>query len=342
MNIEYHVYPELQIRMKRHCSFPVLICVLNLLFSASCAAPGRVEQLSPEEAAAKLPAPIKGKFAEIQGAKIFYSYTQPRGDGAHNRAGLKADELPPIILIHGLGASAFSFRRNIPELARDTRVIAMDLKGFGLSKEYSNKDLSFHAEAELVVALMNSLQIPRAILVGHSLGGSIAALVAAQYPDRIDRLVLIDSATLYITRPWVTRLLHGRLLSHLAYQVGGPDRKRVRQLLLKSYADKSKVTETDVDSYVFPFHVKNSGESLRLFLTTTNPNKNALFAHIQSPTLILWGAEDTFIDPSVRDFLHQQIRNSKVVVIKGAGHAVQEEKPEEVNREIIDFIKNGR
>lgn len=302
---------------------------------------GENETLSPQEAVRVRSGPVEGQFAAVEGAQIFYLDTRPGALVAPDEPGVGTQAVSPVILIHGLGASTFSFRRNITELSKHARVIALDLKGFGFSKEYSNRDFSFKAESDIVVALLDRLKIPRATLVGHSLGGTIAARVAAVYPQRIDRLVLIDSATLYITRPFVTRLLHGRMFSSLAYQLAGPDRQRVRKLLLKSYADKSKVSDADVEGYYFPFTIKNSAEALRLFLTTSNPNENALFARIQAPTLILWGAEDSFINPSVRDFLHRQIKNSTVKVIEGAGHALMEEKPEAVNQGIIQFIQRG-
>ena len=316
----------------------IFILLPAALLFTSCASPGKIETLTPEEALRVRSGPVQGQFTALEGTQIFYLDTQPGALVAPGLPGAGPRAVSPVVLIHGLGASTFSFRRNITELSKHARVIALDLKGFGLSKEFSDRDFSFKAESAIVVALMDKLKIPRATLVGHSLGGTIAARVAAVYPERTDRLVLIDSATLYITRPVVTRLLHGGTFSGLAYQLAGPDRQRVRNLLLKSYADKSKVSDADVDGYYFPFTIKNSAEALRLFLTTNNPNDNALFARIRAPTLILWGAEDSFIDPSVRDFLHRQIKNSTVKVIEGAGHAVMEEKPEVVNREIIQFI----
>lgn len=317
----------------------VLLCCCWILMS--CRSPEAVETLTAEQAAAQYQNPVPGHFVTVEGTKIFYLDSGVPGRVAPESIAAVPDTHPnlPILLIHGLGASTFSFRRNTPELARRRRVVAVDLKGFGLSKEFSDVDFSFAAEARIVVALMDALKIPRATLVGQSLGGSIAALIAAKHPERVDRLILIDSATLYITRPFATRLLHGRLFNSMAYLMGGPDRGRVRKLLERAYADPSKVSEDDVEGYYFPFTIKNSAKALRLFLTTDNPNGNALLARIQAPTLILWGAQDSFIDPSVRDFLHQQIRNSQVVVIDRAGHAVMEEKPEKVNKEIMEFLE---
>ncbi|MGB7624807.1 MAG: alpha/beta hydrolase [Terriglobia bacterium] len=339
MAFEYHPKKNSLPSTNRPRMFAVLALTAASLLLAACESPGKKETLTPQEAALAHPGPVRGQFAAVDAAQIFYLDTRPDALVAQSPPGAETQAGSPVILIHGLGASTFSFRRNLVELSKHTRVIALDLKGFGLSKEYTDKDLSFKAESAIVVAFMDRLKIPRATLVGHSLGGTIAARVAALHPDRVDRLVLIDSATLYITRPFATRLLRGRMLTGLAYQLAGPDRQRVRTLLLKSYADKSRVSDADVEGYYFPFTIKNSAESLKRFLTTTNPNENALFERIQAPTLILWGAEDSFIDPSVRDFLHRQIKNSTVKVIEGAGHALMEEKPEAVNREIIQFIE---
>ncbi len=325
----------------RHPLVKLYLCSVFLsliLFLIACDRPEKLETLTPEEAAQRQPFPVEGRFLLVGSTRVFYRDTSPASGPLYDVTGTAAPSISPIVLIHGLGASTFSFRRNIPELSRHARVVALDLKGFGFSKEYSDPDVSFQAQADVIVSFLDALRIPRANLVGHSLGGSIAALVAAQHPERVDRLVLIDSATLYITRPFVTRLLHGRFLSDMAYQLAGPDRKRVRKLLEKSYVDKSKVSEADVDGYCFPFTVKNSAESLRHFLTASNRNLNVLFSRIQAPTLILWGAGDTFLDPSVRDFLGRQIKNSSVRVIEGAGHAVMEEKPEEVNKAIMGFL----
>ncbi|MBZ5535684.1 MAG: alpha/beta fold hydrolase [Acidobacteriia bacterium] len=339
MTIECHsksTSPLSEIRFKALAVSFLLTAVLSF---TACASPGKKETLAPQEAVRARSEPFPGQFAALEGAQIFYLDTGPIALVAPDGREAGTQVVSPVILIHGLGASTFSFRRNIAELSKHARVIALDLKGFGFSKEYSDRDFSFRAESAIVIALMDRLKIPRATLVGHSLGGSIAARVAAVYPGRVDRLVLIDSATLYITRPFVTRLLHGRMFSSLAYQMAGPDRQRVRKLLLKSYADKAKVSDADVEGYYFPFTIKNSAEALRLFLTTSNPNENALFARILAPTLILWGAEDSFIDPSVRDFLHRQVKNSTIEVIEGAGHALMEEKPEAVNQAIIQFIE---
>jgi len=320
----------------------LLLCCCWMLMS--CRSPEAVETLTAEQAAAQYQDPVPGHFVTVEGARIYYLDSGMPGSVAPESIAAASDTHAnsPILLIHGLGASTFSFRRNTPELARGRRVVAVDLKGFGFSKEFSDMDFSFAGEARTVVALMDALKISRATLVGQSLGGTIAAMIAAQHPERVDRLILIDSATLYITRPFATRLLHGHMFNSMAYLVGGPHRGRVRRLLEKAYADPSKVTKDDVEGYYFPFTIKNSAKALQLFLTTNNPNGNALLARIQAPTLILWGAEDSFIDLSVRDFLHQQIRNSQVVVIEKAGHAVMEEKPEEVNRAIVRFLLEGR
>src|SRR3989442_15747988 len=121
-----------------------------------------------------------GRIATIGGVGINYI---DRGSG------------PAVVLIHGFGAHTFSFRYLIPDLAKDHRVVALDLKGFGYSERPKKSDYSLSAQARLVVRLMDTLGIESAALVGHSMGGEVAMRVAAGWPQRVERLVLAASVS---------------------------------------------------------------------------------------------------------------------------------------------------
>jgi pimeloyl-ACP methyl ester carboxylesterase len=107
---------------------------------------------------------------------------------------VEAGQGKAVLLIHGLGASTFSFRHTIPELAQRYRVIALDLKGFGYSAR-PQSDYSLTAQAALVRQVMDRLGVERAAVVGHSMGGAVAMRLALGYPERVSRLVLVASAT---------------------------------------------------------------------------------------------------------------------------------------------------
>ena len=137
-----------------------LLALAGAAFAACSAyawyATRRFEQLEPHSAGAP------GSFLDIDSLRIHY---------------VEAGQGPPVVLIHGWNASTFSFRYTIPELARHHRVVALDLKGYGYSGRPAKGDYSLTAQAELVRRLMDRLDIHRADVIGHSMGGAVAMLV---------------------------------------------------------------------------------------------------------------------------------------------------------------------
>src|SRR5213079_3467018 len=126
-------------------------------------------------------------------------------DGTRTRY-LDAGHGPPVLFLHGLGASMYAWRKNLAAVAAaGFRVIAFDNRGFGLSDKppgpYDNA-----AYARLAIALMDSLRVSDAVLVGHSMGGAIAAEVAIEHPQRVRGLVLVGSAGLGTREPLLFRV----------------------------------------------------------------------------------------------------------------------------------------
>src|SRR5918992_1428287 len=103
----------------------------------------------------------------------------------------------PLILVHGLGGSTRWWARNVPALARSCRMYVLDLLGFGRSR---GQRFVLRDAAGLLVHWMDQLGLARASIVGHSMGGFIAAYIAAQFPERVERLVLVDAAALPLER----------------------------------------------------------------------------------------------------------------------------------------------
>src|SRR4030042_265658 len=107
---------------------------------------------------------------------------------------------PPLLLLHGLGGSTFGFRRLIPILSPRFRLLALDLKGFGYSERPLDGDYSLTAQARLAKDFLDALNIERAAVLGHSLGGAIAMRLAVDFPERVERLILVSSASDHETR----------------------------------------------------------------------------------------------------------------------------------------------
>ncbi len=247
---------------------------------------------------------------------------------------------PAVMFLHGLGASMYAWRKNLaPIAAAGYRVVAFDNRGFGFSdKPASGYDNA--AYVRLVVTLLDSLHLPQAVLVGHSMGGAIAAQVAIQHPDRVRGLVLIGSAGLGAREPLGLRLGRWPVLGPLVIGLRG--RGMTRRLLEATYADPRKVSAADVDQYYAPVAEPEYGRALRGVLREFQfDDLSDRLEHIAAPTLVLWGEQDRLIPIPLGRALAAGIPHAAFLSVPQAGHSVQEEAPEEVNRLLLRFLKDG-
>ena len=246
----------------------------------------------------------------------------------------------PVVFIHGIGASMYSWRYQLaPVIAAGYRAVAFDNRGFGFSDKpahgYHNADY-----ARLVVSLLDSLGIASAVLVGHSMGGAIAAEVALTHPDRVRGLVLIDAAGYGISFPGVLKMARWPFAGGIVTTFRG--RWATGRILRSSFADPRKVTEADVDQYYAPVPEPDFGRALRGVLREFRfDSLGGRLAAVQTPTLILWGDADRFISIRVGARFGRELPRSEFVSLHGAGHNAQEEVHDQVNRLLLDFLKEG-
>ena len=284
------------------------------------------------------------RAAALPEAQLFPAGTQLTAryllvDGARIRY-IDAGRGAPVLLLHGLGASLYAWRKNIAAVAAaGFRVIAFDNRGFGLSDKppapYDNT-----AYARLAVALMDSLGLPSAVLIGHSMGGAIAAEVAIEYPQRVRGLVLVGSAGLGAREPLLFRVARWPVVGPTLLAFRG--RSLTGRLLRSTYFDPSKVTEADVDQYYAPVALSDYGRALRGVLTQFRFTAlDGRLDRIAAPTLVLWGEADRWVPIGLGRALASGITRSAFLSVAQAGHSVQEEAPDEVNRLVIRFLTDG-
>ena len=246
----------------------------------------------------------------------------------------------PVVFIHGIGASLYSWRHQLtPVVGAGYRVITFDNRGFGFSDKpahgYHNADY-----AHLVVSLLDSLGIASAVLVGHSMGGAIAAEVALAHPDRVRGLVLIDATGYGMRWPGVLKLARLPFLG--AVTTTFRDRWITGRIVRSTFADPAKVTETDVDQYYAPVADPNYGRALRGVLREFRfDSLGGRLGSLQTPTLILWGDADRWISIGDGSRFARELPRSEFVIVSHAGHNAMEESPEQVNRLLLDFLKEG-
>ncbi len=270
------------------------------------------------------------------------SFTTIDGLNIHVRVeGLEKGNKTPIILIHGFTASLYTWRFNIEELGKEFPVYALDLPGFGYSDKPEDFQYDLDGYADFIVKFMDAMKIRRAILVGNSMGGGIAMKTALNHPERVAKLVLIDSiGYAEVKRRFLVFAL-------MQYPVVGEilmslNHRSVVERSLKGgpYYDTSFVTDDVVDSYYNVYKTEYARKVPLIVmknLTKNYPFKEGDLKDIKAPTLVIWGSNDNLISVDVVENFTRDIKGSSAVVFPETGHMPQEEKSDLVNGLIKNF-----
>jgi len=236
-----------------------------------------------------------------------------------------------VVLVHGFLGNTLSFRYLIPDLAKDRRVVAVDLKGFGFSGRPKKGDYSMTAQARLVVRLMDKLGIDRASVVGHSLGGEVGMRVAANSPERVDRLVLAAS----VSGDRIPTLPVTPLIKPILWLIG---RLFGRRIFRRQFYDPRKATKEVYEGYRRPLRIKGTGNAVYQTLRDMRREKAVDSSPITAPVLILWASHERILPRWVLSRLRKRFPTAKVVTIERAGHLLLEEQPEEASRAVRAFL----
>jgi pimeloyl-ACP methyl ester carboxylesterase len=243
---------------------------------------------------------------------------------------VRAGSGPPLVLIHGLASSLYTWQAALPRLASRYQVIALDLPGFGGSEQ--PPDLAFEDLVATVAALLEALELESSSLVGNSLGGATAAAVAARWPERVRALVLIDAAGFQHGLDDAPALVRYSLWLPPALVEWLPLRRPFTRLALEQvFHDDSKVTGERVEEYLAPLLRPGALASFRSLLSARPEDLARMregLPEISAPTLVVWGSEDAWIPASHAERFRAAIPEARVERLPGCGHMPQEECPE--------------
>jgi pimeloyl-ACP methyl ester carboxylesterase len=260
------------------------------------------------------------QFAEIDGLHVRYIDT---GAGSNNKT---------MLLVHGLGGSIESWINNISGLAKELRVIALDLPGFGYSdKPRMNYTIKFYSE--FVSKFIKAMGAAPVTIAGSSLGGHVAAEVAIGHPDVVSRLVLISppgalpkSFTGTPALKKYVRVLRAKSISEVKKALFAVDNKPVDDNYAKIVFEKLAMPGA---KEAFLSALAGSAKAPRL---------NGRLGRIKAPTMLLWGKEDTMIPAKYAEpFIN--MKNCRVVLLEGSGHRVHVDKPQVFNRLVAGFAQ---
>lgn len=242
---------------------------------------------------------------------------------------------PPVVLLHGFGAHGKCWEPWLPALRRRFRVLNVDLGGFGRAPKPPGTAYGPVAQADALVAWIGRLDLRELTLVGHSLGGAIALLVALRLlergDDRLAGLVSVAGAA-YHTRPeppFVRFARHPRL-SRLALELV-PRRWLIRTAMRRVVVQRSAVTPERVASYAAPLATRTARAAWVACAHDIIPPDvdgiTARYADITVPALCLWGRQDPVVPLHVGRRLAQALPDAHLVVLEACGHLPVEEQP---------------
>ena len=229
-------------------------------------------------------------YLEVDGIKLRYKLA---GSGA------------PILLLHGWGGSIESMGLLFDDLARDHTVVAFDFPGHGESS-LPPQAWGVAEYAESVRGVMDALQVHRPHIIAHSHGGRVTIKLATVHPDRVGKLVLVDSAGVRPPRSWryYVRVLlakGGKALAKYCGRIGAMARERIY----------CAIASTDY---------ANAGPLRDTFVKLVNDDLTPLLSQVASPTLLIWGADDTETPLSSAKVMERLIPQARLVVLQNAGH----------------------
>jgi pimeloyl-ACP methyl ester carboxylesterase len=266
-----------------------------------------------------------------------------RDEGPHAAtppAAEAVDAATPIVLLHGTSASLHTWDGWVDALVGTHRVIRFDLPGFGLTGPAPDGDYRIQAYAELVLAVLDTMGIPRAAVAGNSLGGEIAARVGSLAPERVAALVLVDPAGFPLESesvPLGFRLARNPTAARFLTSI--LPRSVVRSSVENVYGDPSLVTDELVDRYYeLTLRAGNRAALPERFKQESNGADTVHLPRIVAPTLILWGAEDRLIPLAHAARWQRAVAGSELIVYPGLGHVPQEEAASATVADALRFL----
>jgi len=247
---------------------------------------------------------------------------------------VEAGSGPTVILLHGLGGSTQVWQLNIAALAEKYHVVVPDQIGFGKSdKPLVNYRIRTYVD--FLDQFCKQLKIERASLVGNSMGGWIAAAYTASFPDRVDKLVLVDAAGHAPPKDFDTRVFYG---------LNPTTRDGMKVLVAKVFYNKLFLTDAAIDQAIAARLAAGDGYTINSITESIIRGEDYLddsVKTIKRPTLLVWGRQDGLVPVAEGELFKKDIAGSQLVVFDQCGHMPQIEKPAEFNAAVIKFLGEG-
>lgn len=264
------------------------------------------------------------RFVEMDGLTVHYRIT---GKGE------------PIVLLHDANNSLHTWAAWTDALSRRYQVISLDLPGFGLTGPHPQGSYSAFMYAGFLEQFAQAINLRRFHLAGNGLGAQIAWFYATEHPERLRKLILLDAPGFEEKKEPITGFFaRTPVLNRVLWKI--TPKFAVRLMLENMYADDQKVDDLLVRRH---HDLLRRPGNRKAFTDRTSVSENRppvdIVEEITTPTLILWGAEDTRISPEFAYEFHRKIRKALLKIYQNTGHWPQEENPEQSAADVQAFLE---
>lgn len=289
--------------------------ILWVLFFVIGAIGIRVEYLyqadMPMNVLKKKYAPKPSKFVKIKSMPIHY---RDEGQG------------PVVILLHGTASSLHTWEDWAEELAKDHRVITVDLPGFGLTGPHYEADYSIDAYNEFINLFVERLKIDKFSIGGNSLGGYISWNYTLDYQDRVQSLILVNASGFPTDPVMIFKLFKNPIIGPILTKIAM--RSMVQDNVEEVYYDDDKISNELIDRYFELSLRQGNRQALRDRIMRQEESRISKLGSIEVPTLILWGDHDEWIPLEHANLFKERIPHAELHIVE-AGHVPMEELPQE-------------
>ena len=274
------------------------------------------------------------KFIEVNDLTVHYKEA-----GAGDRT---------FILLHGFGASIYSWREVMDDFSQLGRVIAYDRPAFGLTErpmpeDWAENPYGMKANVELLRGLMDSLAIEKAVLVGNSAGGGVAVAFGLEYPERVESLILVDPGVGGGRGPqfpaWALPLMWTPQMRHIGPLMMRDYQESLPKTILREWFNQDKLTVEVAQEPLKIFKIKNWDRAFyELTFAPAYPELRPLLPQLTVPVFIIAGQEDRLIRAFYFEAISKEIPAAQLVLIPQCGHVPQEECPAEFMQAVDNYL----
>lgn len=253
-----------------------------------------------------------------------------------------------FILLHGFGASVYSWREVMDDFAQYGRVIAYDRPAFGLTERPMPETWAYNpygigANVDLLLGLMDALGINRAVLVGNSAGGGVSVAFALEHPERVEKLILVDPGVGGGRGPqfpdWALPLMRTPQMRHIGPLLVRDIAQTGNDTILRAWSDPSRVTDEIIAGYRKPLQAYNWDRALyELTFAPPYPELRPQLPNLTVDTFIVAGEDDRLIRPWYFEAIAAEIP-APVTLLPNCGHVPHEECPQQFMRAVLNYLE---